>query len=158
MTARIVAAQAAVDSARQDVARARAGMDSLRARVQDRAAVVTARGVETWERIERAKEVVADTTATVKVLRTELHQLATSAEIFRADVLTYQRLIDSVLVAQQIERQSVDVEREALQRVIDEQAIALQDNRCGTRWVPCVTRWQAFGIGFTIAIAIVAVF
>lgn len=154
----LAAIEAAADTARRAADSARVAADRWRAQAEAQSERLTATGVETWHRIERAKEVVRDTTASVKTLRVELHELTQATEVFRAEVLTYQNTIDSVLIAQRFERQSWDAERIALQRVIDGQAVALEDG-CGTnRFVPCPTRWQAFAVGFAVAIAIVAIF
>jgi hypothetical protein len=156
---RLVAiAETKAHTARQVADSARATADHWRAEVDAQNERLTTAGAETWHRIERAKELVNDTTAQSKTLRVELYALAQSTEIFRAEVLTYQRTVDSMLIAQRFERQRWDAERVALQGLIDEQAVAWEGGCGANRFVPCPTRWQSFAVGFAVAIAIVAIF
>lgn len=157
-TAMLYAAEARADTARQMADSIRAIADRWRVKAEAQSAKVTLSGVATQRQIERARSAVSDTSAAPAILRQELSQLAETTEKFHAEVLTYQRTIDSVLVAQRFERQRWDAERVALQDVIDGQAVALEDGCGANRFVPCPTRWQAFAAGFAIAIAIVAIF
>jgi len=105
-------------------------------------------------RLDTARAVLGDSTASQTRLRLTLAATITSAERLRAEVLTYQEKIDTLVTAHLSERQAAERQMQTLQAVVDVQARALEEGRCSSFVGQCPTRWQAFGIGVVVAIVV----
>lgn len=105
---------------------------------------------------DTAREVLRDSTANVAQLRASLEAVTASASHLADQVLTYEARLDTLLTTHLAERQAVANQMATMQAVMDRQAGALVAGRCSTFFGRCPTRWQAFGLGVVVAIAVVA--
>lgn len=133
------------------------------ARVQSDSAAVAIRRVAHLAREAReeakgttdtARAVLGDSTASQTRLRLTLAATTAASERLQAQVLTYEARLDTLLTAHLAERQAMAAQVEAMQAVIDTQARALEAGRCSSFVGRCPTRWQAFGAGVVVAIAV----
>jgi hypothetical protein len=104
--------------------------------------------------IDTANAVLADSNAAR--LRVALSDLVERSETYRAEVLTYERQVDTLVRAHLAERQAAGVKMDAMQAVMDVQAEALEAGRCSTFFGPCPTRWQSFALGSLVAVVVLA--
>lgn len=104
--------------------------------------------------IDTANAVLADSRSAR--LRVALSDLVERSETYRAEVLTYERQVDTLVRAHLAERQAAGVKMDAMQAVIDVQAEALEAGRCSTFFGPCPTRWQSFALGSLVAVVVLA--
>ena len=104
--------------------------------------------------IDTANAVLADSSAAR--LRVALSDLVERSETYRAEVLTYERQVDTLVRAHLAERQAAGVKMDAMQAVMDVQAEALEAGRCSTFFGPCPTRWQSFALGSLVAVVVLA--
>ena len=104
--------------------------------------------------IDTANAVLADSNASR--LRVALSDLVERSETYRAEVLTYERQVDTLVRAHLAERQAAGVKMDAMQAVMDVQAEALEAGRCSTFFGPCPTRWQSFALGSLVAVVVLA--
>lgn len=104
--------------------------------------------------IDTANAVLADSSAAR--LRVALSDLVERSETYRAEVLTYERQVDTLVRAHLAERQAAGVKMDAMQAVMDVQAEALEAGRCSTFFGPCPTRWQSFALGSLVAAVVLA--
>ena len=104
--------------------------------------------------IDTANAVLADSNASR--LRVALSDLVERSETYRAEVLTYERQVDTLVRAHLAERQAAGVKMDAMQAVMDVQAEALEARRCSTFFGPCPTRWQSFALGSLVAVVVLA--
>lgn len=145
---RLDSATVALTQARAAANRAAVEVRVVEARVEDRATEVRARAAE-------ARETLADTAATVRALRVSLLATTEGAERLAAEVLTYRARVDTLLTSHLVERQAWAAERESLSALVDLERAATDAGRCSSLVGPCPTRWQSFGIGVLVAIAVV---
>ena len=103
---------------------------------------------------DTARAVLGDSTASQTRLRLTLAATTAASERLQAQVLTYEAQLDTLLTAHLAERQAAAGQIRAMQAVIDAQAGALEAGRCSTFFGRCPTRWQAFGAGVVVAIAV----
>lgn len=104
--------------------------------------------------IDTANAVLADSSSAR--LRVALSDLVERSETYRAEVLTYERQVDTLVRAHLAERQAAGVKMDAMQAVMDVQAEALEAGRCSTFFGPCPTRWQSFALGSLVAVVVLA--
>jgi len=104
--------------------------------------------------IDTANAVLADSNAAR--LRVALSDLVERSETYRAEVLTYERQVDTLVRAHLAERQAAGAKMDAMQAVMDVQAEALEAGRCSTFFGPCPTRWQSFALGSLVAVVVLA--
>ena len=104
--------------------------------------------------IDTANAVLADSSAAR--LRVALAELVERSEVYRAEVLTYERQVDTLIRAHLAERQAAGAQMDAMRAVMDAQAEALEAGRCSTFFGPCPTRWQSFALGGLVAAVVLA--
>ena len=134
------------------MSRAKADTEAVKTRRSVAKADSTARAVLTLT--DTARAVLRDSTANVAQLRATLEATTFAASQLADEVLTYEARLDTLLTAHLAERQAVANQMGTMQAVIDAQAGALEAGRCSTFFGRCPTRWQAFGAGVVVAIAV----
>lgn len=155
--------QATADSLRVEIRIAEANLTVARARADSQAVRVRRVSYRVAEAsdtlgvaLDTARTVLADSAASVAQLRATLEQTVTASEQLRAEVLTYQAALDSLLTTHLVERQEATRQLQALQALADTQEMALLQGRCSSLFGRCPTRWQAFGIGILATVVVLA--
>lgn len=152
LSARIAQLEGQLHAARQQVTQAKSASDKLTQVVNTRRARVMASDSTLHETLRRADSVATDSTSTADTLRLTLVKTVEQAEVYRAEVLRYQEIVDTLLIAHQRERQYTERQMRVMQEVIDAQAEALTP--CTRFGVRCPTRTQSFLMGFAIAVTV----
>lgn len=146
--------EAVVDSLDERYASVRGRTDTVVLRVREASHRAADANVALGRAIDTANAVLAD--SGTSGLRVALAELVERAETYRAEVLTYERQVDTLIRAHLAERQAAGVKMDAMQAVMDAQEEALEAGRCSTFFGPCPTRWQSFALGSLVAAVVLA--
>jgi hypothetical protein len=153
--ARVDSLQVVADSLRGVASRQRAATDTIVLRVREAGHRAADANLALGTALDSARQAAADSNATVGTLRVALSEVVARAEQYRAEVLTYEAQVDTLVRAHLAERQATAQQVEAMEAVIGGQARALRAGRCSTFFGRCPTRWQAFVWGAITAAVVV---
>lgn len=146
-----------LDSTKAQLGIAKRQADSAVIKARQTAHKVAEASEELGARVDTARAVLGDSTASQTRLRLTLAATVWSADRFRAEVLTYQAQIDTLVTTHLAERQAAERQIGQMQAVIDTQQAALKQARCSNFVGPCPTRWQAFGLGVGLGVGVAIV-
>lgn len=153
LRARIAQLEGQLQAAQQQVTQAKTAADKASQVVNARRARIMASDSALHQTLRRADSVATDSTSTADTLRLALVKTIEEADAYRAEVLRYQTVVDTLLIAHVRERQYTERQMRVMQDVIDAQAAALTP--CTYFGVRCLTRTQSFMVGFAIALTVV---
>lgn len=158
LNARIAQLEGQLQAARQQVVQAKTASDKLAQVVNTRRASIVGRDSILNAVLRVADSVAIDSTATIDTLRLTLVKTIEQADAYRAEVLRYQTIVDTLLIAHQRERQYTERQTRVMQDVIDAQAEALTP--CSRFGIRCPNRTTAFllGVGSALVLAVAVAF
>ena len=154
--ARIAQLEAQLAIAQRQVSEWRGKSDQAAYRVATRKQALQVADTVIRIGLKRAERVVQDTTISPDTLRQVLAQMVTKVTMYQAEVLRYQEVVDSLLIAHVQERQAVSVQIDTLTALAE----ARVPTPCSYLGLRCPNRTTAFllGVGSALVLAVAVAF